>query len=706
MLRALTVVFLLVMASSAGAATRYASPAGGGDCSQASPCGLATALSGAANSDTVVVGAGTYGSAASPLTLATVATAVDVQGAVIGAGRPVVFTHGLRLTNGAASVRDLEIRATDSFGLNLGAGASATRMLVRKLDTSEDDACVVSGILTNSVCSTPRTGNYSALSTQAGVSSALRNVTAVGAAYGVYVNSGSNTALLANSVLQGGDQQDLRVNVSVATADHSAYGTSGTSNGASIVDAGGNITQPAVFADAAAFDYRPAASSPTVDAGDANEVTGEYDLNGNLRTIGTAPDIGAYERVPAPAGSTDTPTAVGLAAAQLNGTIDPKGGRAYYHFEYGPTTGYGTATPAQALPATITSTAVSTVLSALPATATHYRLVATTDGGTVAGADQVVPGVPSATAGDVTNITATTATLNGTVDLEGAPTGDARFVYGPDLTDVQTVTADGPVSASLTGLAPDTTYQWKARVQTSRGIEESVVKTFTTLPLPPTATTGDATEITPTSARLAGVVDTKGVEGQVSILLDGAPIAEVTRPTGPYNVVATGLAPGSTHTYRIRAVTTGGTALGDERTFTTAAAPTSTPTPTPDDEPSLTLDVGKGRTAGQLLLDRTTITLFVRCGDVACTATATGVVKKGRRTFGRLRAPKRALSLGANEQGAVRLRSSKRLRAKVRAFLNRRPKAKVIMTLSGRFEGEDGSVIERTVRVRVRRLKR
>ena len=61
----------LLAASPASAATRHATPApaAGANCSQANPCALTTALSGAANGDTVKIGSGTYGSASARLKL-------------------------------------------------------------------------------------------------------------------------------------------------------------------------------------------------------------------------------------------------------------------------------------------------------------------------------------------------------------------------------------------------------------------------------------------------------------------------------------------------------------------------------------------------------------------------------------------------------------------------------------------------------------
>src|SRR5262249_17252355 len=56
---------------------------------------------------------------------------------------------------------------------------------------------------------------------------------------------------------------------------------------------------PPLSVEAAAGAYREAPGSPTIDAG-SSEGVGALDLAGNPRLLGSAPDIGAYEFVPAP----------------------------------------------------------------------------------------------------------------------------------------------------------------------------------------------------------------------------------------------------------------------------------------------------------------------------------------------------------------------------------------------------------------------
>ena len=56
-----------------------------------------------------------------------------------------------------------------------------------------------------------------------------------------------------------------------------------------------NYTSDPHFVDAANGDYRLAADSPCIDAGDNSYVTSETDLNGNARIVGGKVDIGCYE---------------------------------------------------------------------------------------------------------------------------------------------------------------------------------------------------------------------------------------------------------------------------------------------------------------------------------------------------------------------------------------------------------------------------
>jgi sugar lactone lactonase YvrE len=93
---------------------------------------------------------------------------------------------------------------------------------------------------------------------------------------------------------------------------------------------------------------------------------------------------------------TDTPSEVSAHEATLRGEINPQGAEATYHFEYGPTTSYGTSVPSGGASAGsgIANKSVSAKISGLSLETTyHYRVVATSVNGTAFGEDQTF--VPS-----------------------------------------------------------------------------------------------------------------------------------------------------------------------------------------------------------------------------------------------------------------------------------------------------------------------
>jgi hypothetical protein len=63
---------------------------------------------------------------------------------------------------------------------------------------------------------------------------------------------------------------------------------------------GDNQTGEPLFADAAAGDFRQYLGSPTINAGALDGFSGGHDLDGEPRTMGAAPDIGADEFDPTP----------------------------------------------------------------------------------------------------------------------------------------------------------------------------------------------------------------------------------------------------------------------------------------------------------------------------------------------------------------------------------------------------------------------
>jgi DNA-binding beta-propeller fold protein YncE/subtilisin family serine protease len=97
-----------------------------------------------------------------------------------------------------------------------------------------------------------------------------------------------------------------------------------------------------------------------------------------------------WQQPMAPEATTQPATGVKSTEATLSGSVNPNGLTTKYHFEIGPTTSYGTLVPATDLSAGSGTTvvAVSKAATSLsPATAYHYRLVASNADGNTYGAD-------------------------------------------------------------------------------------------------------------------------------------------------------------------------------------------------------------------------------------------------------------------------------------------------------------------------------
>lgn len=133
--------------------------------------------------------------------------------------------------------------------------------------------------------------------------------------------------------------------------------------------------------------------------------------------------------VQSPDASTGSATAISQMGATFNGSVNPHGSATTYTFQYGTTTAYGSSTPAAGAGSGTSNTSVSRQVGALAAGTTyHVRIVATSPGGTATGADRVFTtakpakvAAPSASTGSFANVTQGTATVNGSINPNGAP---------------------------------------------------------------------------------------------------------------------------------------------------------------------------------------------------------------------------------------------------------------------------------------------
>jgi PKD repeat protein len=146
-------------------------------------------------------------------------------------------------------------------------------------------------------------------------------------------------------------------------------------------------------------------------------------------------EIGPFAEV-----ATGPATDVDASSATLHGRLDPRGQPTTYRFEYGATTSYGSATADEEIAGGETGErAVQARLSDLPSGRYHYRLVATSEYGTVAGDDRLLD-VPPAGPGAYAQLVRATPGLVGYWRL-----GELDGPVAHDETDAHHATLIGPV---------------------------------------------------------------------------------------------------------------------------------------------------------------------------------------------------------------------------------------------------------------------
>ncbi len=189
--------------------------------------------------------------------------------------------------------------------------------------------------------------------------------------------------------------------------------------------------------------------------------------------------------------------------ATLGASINPRNSATTYHFEWGPTTAYGSSAPSADAPVGSDDAfhPVSQALTGLqPNTTYRFRLVATSTVGTEVGPGHTFTtamALPLVIAEAPTGVTASAATLHGRVDQRNAMTV-TWFEYGTDpdygqATPPRALPDNGnalPVSHRLAGLSPGTTYHARLVASSGAGIAYGPDQTITTsdAPTPPDPT--------------------------------------------------------------------------------------------------------------------------------------------------------------------------------------------------------------------------
>ena len=302
-------VALLITVSSAAAAQRFAAPTGSGAaCTSPAPCSIETAFSGAIDGDEIILSTGEYGPVSSILSLPSNGSAHGVQ------GQPAPRIHfasgSYLLLTPASRASYLQVDGVTPAPLQVDQPDAVADQVLSQ--ASGAGACIVYGTLINSVCWTSAPGG-AALEAAAGLNftPTMHNVTleatgADGTGLSIRaVGSGNLAASATNVIVHGAGTRDLDIEATLPAhatlaIDHSNYlhpFQSGT--GAQITQTNQQTAAP-LFVNAATGDFHQAAGSPTIDAGVAVDLMGSADIDGDPRTLGSAPDIGADEFVPGP----------------------------------------------------------------------------------------------------------------------------------------------------------------------------------------------------------------------------------------------------------------------------------------------------------------------------------------------------------------------------------------------------------------------
>ena len=306
----------------------------------------------------------------------------------------------------------------------------------------------------------------------------------------------------------------------------------------------------------------------------------------------------------APAATTDAASSITSTGVKLNASVNPKGSATSYDFVYGTSSSLssGTITTTSASAGSGTSAvSESAALAGLtPHTTYYFEVKATNSVGTttesILSFTTLAPSgtPPAATTEAAGSITSTGATLGASVIPKGGAT-NYSFIYGTSstLSSGATITtaksAGGGTSAvsetaALTGLTLHTTYYFTVVASNSGGTTDGSILSFTTLAVtPPTAATVAAASVTATGATLEASINPEGNAATYSFVygtnpsLSSPTIATTAESAGSGTSALTrsaalsGLTPGTTYYFEVKATNSGGTTTGSILSFTTPA---------------------------------------------------------------------------------------------------------------------------------------
>lgn len=326
----------LACAAGASATTRYVTPGGSlsdPSCAVTTPCNIEHAVNSVAlDGDEVIVGTGGYTVTS---TLSWTGKALNVHGQD-GQPRPNVIapvTVVYMLNAAGSTVRHLRLECTSAqstLTVNSNAATLSDLVVVNSVGVISTGSAIAIGVTAQATGVIVRdsvalaTGPNSRAMLIGGVSGDANataiNVTAYATtppnSSGILISANDSggthpAALTARNTIAHGTYSDISV---ASTGSGTVPATANFSNSnyqssllriegaaAAFNDQGGNQSAVPLLANPAAEDFHQLSGSPTIDAGASDPLLGGLDIDGEARTMGSAPDIGADEFVPVPA---------------------------------------------------------------------------------------------------------------------------------------------------------------------------------------------------------------------------------------------------------------------------------------------------------------------------------------------------------------------------------------------------------------------
>jgi hypothetical protein len=356
--------------------------------------------------------------------------------------------------------------------------------------------------------------------------------------------------------------------------------------------------------------------------GGSNALTGSQGvaINTTSGTVGSgdvyvsspSSTVDIYTPVTVPTTNTDLPGSITGTTAVLHGDVEDPGsiaGGVGYYFSYnrgsscvGPGSSESTPDDGGANATGSGDVHEETMISGLEVSTTYtVCFVTSSSGGEVFGQPQQLttsaaasPGLESESA---SSVGASTATLQAQINPEKEETTCGVFQYltesefdASQYATPKTVACEPSslgegetgvsVEAGVAGLQPATRYHYRVLATNHTGTSTGTDQTFTTLPLPPEVSTGQASPATGSSETITGTVNPQGNDLwettyriQYGLSIAYGSQTQGQAGSGDTSVEVSGVIsepPSGTYHYRIVAKNAGGETVGVDQTFTIA----------------------------------------------------------------------------------------------------------------------------------------